>query len=66
MTRLTLNGDSIESAAATLAALLEERGLATTKCATAVNEAFVPAAARASHPLHPGDRVEIVIPTQGG
>jgi sulfur carrier protein len=34
--------------------------------ATALNEAFVPSALRASTPLSDGDRLEIVAPKQGG
>lgn len=64
--RLTLNGDPVETAARTLADLLAERGLAGAKCATAVNEDFVPGALRPDTPLRAGDRVEIVTPQQGG
>ncbi|MCV6593441.1 MAG: sulfur carrier protein ThiS [Silicimonas sp.] len=64
--KIIVNGEAIESAAATLAALLAEIGKADAKVATAVNEAFVPAALRADHALNEGDRVEIVAPRQGG
>lgn len=52
--------------AETLAAALDELGYGDARVATALNEAFVPAAARAATPLSPGDRVEIVSPRQGG
>lgn len=64
--RLSLNGETVETAARTLADLLAERGMAAAKCATAVNEDFVPAALRPDTPLRAGDRVEIVTPRQGG
>lgn len=64
--RLLLNGEAIETTAGNLADLLAERGMAEAKCATAVNEDFVPGALRAETPLRAGDRVEIVTPQQGG
>jgi len=64
--KITVNGSAQETAAPTLAALLDEMGLGTAKVATAVNEGFVPAAQRAATPLGDGDRVEIVAPRQGG
>ncbi|KUF09886.1 sulfur carrier protein ThiS [Pseudoponticoccus marisrubri] len=63
---ITLNGEPRETAARTLAELLDETGQAGAKVATAVNEGFVPAARRAETVLSPGDRVEIVAPRQGG
>ena len=47
-------------------AALEELGYGDSKVATALNEDFVPSAARAGTALSPGDRVEIVTPRQGG
>lgn len=64
--RLIVNGDPVESSAATLADLLRELGRADARVATAVNEAFVPAPMRGAHRLGDGDRVEIVAPRQGG
>ncbi|MFV0514689.1 MAG: sulfur carrier protein ThiS [Jhaorihella sp.] len=63
--KIVLNGDPCEVAAATLSALLTERGFSG-RVATAVNEEFVPAAMRDSHGLNAGDRVEVVAPMQGG
>lgn len=63
--QLTLNGTAHVTEAETLAALLEELGHTGT-VATAVNETFVPAAARAAHRLNAGDRIEILAPMQGG
>lgn len=63
--KITLNGAPCEVAATDLAGLLRERGL-TGRVATAVNEVFVPAAARADHALSEGDRVEVLAPMQGG
>lgn len=64
--KIIVNGERIESSAANLADLMVEIGKGEAKVATAVNENFVPAAARAAHQLQDGDRVEIVAPRQGG
>lgn len=63
--RITLNGEARETAAETLAALLEEQG-AGPAVVTAVNESFVPKAARAATILSEGDRIEILAAMQGG
>ena len=63
---IIVNGETLETSAETLAELLEAKGLSETKAATAVNEAFVPAAKRAETKLQPGDRIEILTPMQGG
>jgi sulfur carrier protein len=63
--KIMINGTLTEVRADTLAAVLDELGYGDGKVATAVNEAFVPAAAR-DVALAPGDRVEIVAPRQGG
>jgi len=63
---VTVNGEAVETEADTLAALVAALGHPEATVATAVNEAFVPQAARGAHPLAPGDRVEIVTPRQGG
>jgi sulfur carrier protein len=64
--KITVNGTAQETAAPTLAALIEEMGLGAAKVATALNEGFVPAPERAATALKDGDRVEIVAPRQGG
>ena len=64
--KITLNGEATEVAAADLAAALEELGYGGAKVATAVNEDFVPVAARAATRLAEGDRIEVVAPRQGG
>lgn len=63
--QLIINGDTQSSNATTLADLLAELGHTGT-VATAVNETFVPAAARATLALSEGDRIEILAPMQGG
>ena len=63
--QITLNGDRREVADGTLAEALEECGY-TGRFATAVNEVFVPVAARATHVLVDGDRVEVLGAMQGG
>lgn len=64
--RIMLNDEPREVAAATLAGALEELGFGAARIATAVNGDFVPAAARAGHPLAEGDRLEVLAPMQGG
>ena len=64
--QVTLNGETAESSAETLAALLSELDLADAVVATALNGDFVPARRRAQTPIRPGDRVEVVAPMQGG
>lgn len=63
--KIILNGETCDVAATTLDALLIERALSG-RVATAVNEVFVPAPARAAHALQEGDRVEVLAPMQGG
>ncbi len=62
---IDLNGTPLDTAAPTLAALLTEQGFGPA-VATALDGAFVPAPARADTPLHPGVRVEVLSPMQGG
>jgi sulfur carrier protein len=64
--RVTLNGEPVLSQAATLTALLDERGYAGIKIATAVNGTFVPARARSDVTLNDGDHIEVVAARQGG
>lgn len=63
--KITLNGESIETAATTIALLLAEQEVGP-KVATALNGDFVPAGLRESTTLTAGDRVEILAPMQGG
>ncbi len=64
--KIMINGTGTDVRADTLAAVLDELGYGDAKVATAINETFVPAAARGQTALSPGDRVEIVAPRQGG
>lgn len=64
--KLTINGEPREIEAATVADVLTAEGLAEARVATALNGAFVPAAARTATALSPGDALEIVAPMQGG
>jgi sulfur carrier protein len=66
VTRLVVNGEATEIAAADLAAVLAALGYEDAVVATALNGAFVPARKRAATPLNEGDRIEIVAPRQGG
>ncbi|MBM9595160.1 sulfur carrier protein ThiS [Roseitranquillus sediminis] len=64
--KIMVNGEGRDVSAETLAALLDELGYGDGRVATALNEDFVPAAARGATRLAPGDRVEVVAPRQGG
>lgn len=66
MIELTLNGEARRVAAADLAALLAEIGLADAVAATALNGEFVPKGRRAAARLTSGDTVDVVAPMQGG
>ena len=68
MTRLRVNGEETEIAAATVAQLLAERGIDPTArfLAVAVNGAVLRRAEWAERPLAAGDQIEIVRPLQGG
>lgn len=64
--KLTINGESREIDAATVAEALAALDLAGARVATALNGQFVPAAARSDTALGPGDSLEILSPMQGG
>lgn len=64
--KLQLNGATLDVDVATLDELLTAQGFGGAKVATAVNGQFVPAPARADHPLAEGDLIEVLAPMQGG
>lgn len=64
--KIIVNGEPADSAAATLADLVDELGLGEAIVATAVNGAVVRKTRRAEARLTEGDRVEILAPMQGG
>ena len=64
--RISINGNSREVEAGTLAALLAELDYGDATVATALNQAFVRAIDRPATLLSEGDAVEIVTPRQGG
>ncbi len=64
--RIDLNGAPVDTAATTLAALIDERGCDAASVASALNGAFVPRSLRAATPLSDGARVELLMPMQGG
>lgn len=64
--RIDLNGEGIETHAATLEDLLAERGFEAACVATAVNGAFIPRGARAAAALQAGAKIEVLAPMQGG
>jgi sulfur carrier protein len=64
--KLQLNGSAIDADVSSLADLLIDQGFGEAKVATAVNGSFVPAPARKTHILNPGDMIEVLAPMQGG
>lgn len=65
--QIHLNGESrTVEAALTLAALLEQAGLAGRRVAVEVNSTIVPRGRHAEHRLNDGDRIEIVHALGGG
>ena len=64
---IEINGDPLKiDDGATVQALLEAQGLGTRRVAVEVNGEIVPRGRHATHPLQPGDRVEIVHALGGG
>ncbi|WP_214470446.1 sulfur carrier protein ThiS [Mesorhizobium sp. dw_380] len=64
--KLIVNGEALDSVAATLAALLAELDYEGDWLATAVNSDLVHKAERVEFRLNDGDRIEILSPMQGG
>lgn len=66
--RIMLNGDPVDTAAATVRSLLDEQGIDAEArgVAVAVNEAVVPRRDWTDRALGAGDAVEIVKPFRGG
>jgi sulfur carrier protein len=64
--KIELNGEARQVRSVRLAEALDELGFGGAAVATAVNGAFVPAAARAERALAEGDRLEVLAPRQGG
>ena len=64
---ISLNGQPVETEAATLQALLEARGFDFKSAfACAINNAFVPRAQWPKRELQKGDRIDVVTPITGG
>lgn len=63
---LTLNGQLYDTAASTVAQLLEEKGIAADGTAVAVAEQVVPRSQWQDTPLTEGADVEILTAVQGG
>ncbi|MBX9684218.1 MAG: sulfur carrier protein ThiS [Hyphomicrobium sp.] len=61
-----LNGQPSVALVDNLAALVAENGYDGARVATALNGVFVPVGQRATTPLRPGDRIEILSARQGG
>lgn len=64
---ISLNGQRIDTQAATLQALLQERGYdLKTAFACAINSGFVPRPQWPERHLQGGDRIDVVTPITGG
>ncbi len=63
---ISVNGKPHKVSAPTLADLMVELGQTSPFVATALNGDFIPRESRAEHPIHDGDRVEILAPMKGG
>ena len=64
--KITVNDETQEVSATTLAGLIDELGYGSARIATALDGHFVPKAERLRATLAAGARVEIVAPMQGG
>ena len=64
--KVLVNGEFIETSAATVAALVKERVGASVRVAVVLNGDVVPAACHAAAPLNEGDTVEFLIFAGGG
>ena len=63
---IIVNGESVETKAQTIAELLDELGYEDMPVATAINMSVVRKRKRAETKLSEGDRIEILVPMQGG
>lgn len=63
---IIVNGESVETKAQTMAELLDELGYDDMPVATARNMSVVRKRERAETKLSEGDRIEILVPMQGG
>jgi len=63
---IIVNGESLETKAQTMAELLDELGYDDMPVATARNMSVVRKRERADTKLAEGDRIEILVPMQGG
>jgi len=63
---IIVNGESVETKAQTMAELLDELGYDDMPVATARNMSVVRKRERAETRLSEGDRIEILVPMQGG
>lgn len=64
--RVEINGEARHVSSRTLADLLVELDYGDRPVATAINQEFVRKTDRANTPIKPGDRIEILVPMQGG
>jgi len=66
MINIVFNGETKQVQSGVLAACLDEVRENKRPCAVAVNQVFVPRSEYASTVLQEGDRVELLVPMQGG
>jgi len=64
--QIELNGQTVETEAVTVAALLQERQIDAACVASAFNGEFLPRSQYASQRLETGCRLEVLSPMQGG
>ncbi|MEM6603894.1 MAG: sulfur carrier protein ThiS [Pseudomonadota bacterium] len=63
---IILNGEEITSFQSTLAGLCAEKGFEEESITTAMNGIFVPREMRQNTVLEDGDKIEVLVPLQGG
>lgn len=66
MKTIWVNGEELTTVATTLAELVNERVDEQAAVASALNGNFVPVSKRSQTPLNDNDRLEILMPVQGG
>ena len=64
--QIILNGEAVTSYCSTLEDFCIERGFESDSVATAMNDIFVPRDLRRNTVLEEGDRIDVVVPLQGG
>lgn len=66
MIEIEFNGKAVQTEVVTVADFLAEQQIDSANVATAVNGDFVPRTRYASTPLSASDKLEVLVPMQGG